>query len=483
MKKLLFSLLTLLIFSGALFAQDMEFRCNMTVQILEGNFNPETDTVDVRGTLNGWTPGASIMEDADGDSIYTFVLEAVGADSSFEFKYGGYFSGADTWEAADNRTYTTTGTDDFYSAFFADDEEVNLIFGDPKQLTFVYQVDMELEILSGRFDVNADTCELRGERFGWGPGIMMEPNTINQFIYEYEDTLTVQIGTTTPGYKFWYTPNAWESVDNRIHVVTQAEYNAGFVELSHSYNDGSLETVTDHDLTIIFTVDTDGAISSGNSLPFTQVDNVILCGSAAPLQWPDTGWPTADADATIPMFDDGTNGDATAADGIWSVTVTYNAYSPLAFEYKYGINFGLDALNQGGNDNENAIGANHQMTLTQDMNVVTTEDAFGFMGPSTITGLEEDLDASLPVSYKLEQNYPNPFNPTTAIKFNLPEAGMVSLKIFNVLGQQVAELVNEVLNAGSYNYNFDASSLSSGVYVYSIQAADFVQTKKMVLLK
>jgi hypothetical protein len=89
----------------------------------------------------------------------------------------------------------------------------------------------------------------------------------------------------------------------------------------------------------------------------------------------------------------------------------------------------------------------------------------------------------LPVDYVLYQNYPNPFNPTTSIIYQLKDEGFVLLKVFNSLGQEIATLVNEKQNAGKYEVKFDASSLPSGIYFYSIRVNDFVQTKKMTLLK
>ncbi len=85
--------------------------------------------------------------------------------------------------------------------------------------------------------------------------------------------------------------------------------------------------------------------------------------------------------------------------------------------------------------------------------------------------------------YELSQNYPNPFNPTTEINYSLKNTGLVKLDVFNILGQKVATLVNKVQNAGRYRVNFDASKLTSGVYVYRLQSGSFVQSKKMVLLK
>ncbi len=101
---------------------------------------------------------------------------------------------------------------------------------------------------------------------------------------------------------------------------------------------------------------------------------------------------------------------------------------------------------------------------------------------NTITSVESDLN-NIPLYFTLEQNYPNPFNPSTKISFGLPERSNVVLKVFNTLGQQVAELVNESLEAGKHNYNFDASKLTSGVYVYSLQTDAGVISKKMTLIK
>lgn len=86
-------------------------------------------------------------------------------------------------------------------------------------------------------------------------------------------------------------------------------------------------------------------------------------------------------------------------------------------------------------------------------------------------------------SYNLSQNYPNPFNPSTIINYNVGEPGLVQLKVYNILGVEVATLVNEQKNAGSYSADFNADRLSSGVYFYSISVNNFTQTRKMILEK
>jgi hypothetical protein len=89
----------------------------------------------------------------------------------------------------------------------------------------------------------------------------------------------------------------------------------------------------------------------------------------------------------------------------------------------------------------------------------------------------------IPNYYSLSQNYPNPFNPSTSIKFSLPQAENVKLVVFDLLGREVATLVNEYKTSGIYEVNFDASSYASGVYFYSIQTPNFTQTKRMLLVK
>jgi hypothetical protein len=90
---------------------------------------------------------------------------------------------------------------------------------------------------------------------------------------------------------------------------------------------------------------------------------------------------------------------------------------------------------------------------------------------------------AMPTVYALEQNYPNPFNPTTTISYQLPAASHVTLVVFDVLGRQVATLVNGVREAGHYKESFDAAKLGSGVYFYQLRAGDQTFLKKMLVVK
>jgi hypothetical protein len=98
-------------------------------------------------------------------------------------------------------------------------------------------------------------------------------------------------------------------------------------------------------------------------------------------------------------------------------------------------------------------------------------------------GIEPHPIAGIPKSYALSQNYPNPFNPSTTIEFALPKSEFVNLKIYNILGEQVANLVSEKLTAGNYKYQWNVSGLASGVYFYKLETGKFSQIRKMLLLQ
>ena len=107
--------------------------------------------------------------------------------------------------------------------------------------------------------------------------------------------------------------------------------------------------------------------------------------------------------------------------------------------------------------------------------------AFGG-GDSLVTGIMNDAPL-IPGDFVVFQNYPNPFNANTTIRFILPKAGDVELAIYDMLGRKIEVIIDEYMEAGIHNVDFDASSLSSGVYFYRLQAGDVAETKRMVLLK
>jgi hypothetical protein len=122
---------------------------------------------------------------------------------------------------------------------------------------------------------------------------------------------------------------------------------------------------------------------------------------------------------------------------------------------------------------ENIGGIYSMANIHADENVLPKENqnVISYSGSEVVT------------EYALEQNYPNPFNPTTTIKYQIPISGNVSIKVYDILGKEVAKLVDGYMEIGRYEVDFDASSLASGVYIYRLNVNDFVNVKKMVLLK
>jgi photosystem II stability/assembly factor-like uncharacterized protein len=196
----------------------------------------------------------------------------------------------------------------------------------------------------------------------------------------------------------------------------------------------------------------------------------------------------APPDTVHKMYDDGTHGDAVANDTIYTVQYKYTTADVLGQEFKFGI---------GGSDNEGGkggFGNNHIENIDDATATFTIASDWGSINPKyystwdftnhkakTPTAVEDNW--SVPMQYDLSQNYPNPFNPSTTIQFTIPTSDIVTLKIFNVLGQEVMTLLNEKMDAGKHIVKFDATRLTSGVYLYQVSAGKFVGTKKMMLLK
>jgi hypothetical protein len=388
-----------------------------------------------------------------------------------------------TYETVSNREYTVPSGSSVYSAYFDNDS----IYTVPKPISITFQCNMEFEKVSGRFDPANDTVTVRGGFNGWGSNDIMEPG-LDPNIYEFTSTDdTVSVGEEIH-YKYVYVHGGvvnWESGDDKILTITQEDYDNGFASVLRTFNDLTTSTVTNAPCTIKFVTYMDSAINANTGQPFASIDNVVLAGANPPLHWPDAGWPDSDSNLVYFMYDDGTHGDETAGDMYWTRDITFPIYSALDIEYKHGADWG-ETGTTGGNDNENSVGTNHHIMLDPHTVSATVIDSFGVMGThelqDVVLGIK-DISSNVPDNYSISQNYPNPFNPSTMIRFSIKETGIVSLKVYNVLGQLVNTLVNEQKSAGTYEYNFDASHLSSGIYFYTIKAGNFTATKKMILMK
>lgn len=161
----------------------------------------------------------------------------------------------------------------------------------------------------------------------------------------------------------------------------------------------------------------------------------------------------------------------------------------------HAFSMGYRGLEAGNTTLLSAVGQN-LIGVTQHSN---TRVASGFLADTSMSGVivaVGGVEGDVPETFDLDQNYPNPFNPSTTIRFQIPEAARVTLKVYNVLGQEITTLVDEERAAGTYDVLFDASALPSGAYFYRLQAGypsfeigrkgqlnEFIQTRKFLLLR
>jgi hypothetical protein len=186
-----------------------------------------------------------------------------------------------------------------------------------------------------------------------------------------------------------------------------------------------------------------------------------------------------------------TNGSPTAGDSLCDV---YFSYRSLSGDWSAPINLTeTDLMNENGSHMAPTLRTNGGGSYTAFVGywyeAGNTTHIYNNVGPAVfyvapVTFAFTDVKDPVSVySFDLGQNYPNPFNPSTKITYSVAERGNVSLKVYDVLGNEVADLVNTTKDAGSYTVNFDASNLASGLYIYTLKAGNFTSSKKMMLLK
>ncbi len=213
-------------------------------------------------------------------------------------------------------------------------------------------------------------------------------------------------------------------------------------------------------------------------------------------------------DTLIPLIISGQLGEGFSVNERYSALIGYYQFSPVSSD-----NFGIIILMY---NNDNVVGsgtlfiADATSTFTQFtvpidyfmsdipdkciIQITIDEPQAGLPHPgsyyivddlafSVATAINNEQLAGMPVKFELMHNYPNPFNPVTQIRYNLPQAGLVQLEVYNSLGQKVAELVNDYKQAGHHVAEFQGSSLPSGIYFYRLTTGSYQKTMKMILMK
>ena len=480
------------------------FQVDMGVQAFKGNFNVGVDNVVVRGDFQAdagdpggnWQGNMFQLSDTDGDTIYTgtFNIPASFAGTTYNFKY---VIAPDTWETlASNRQFTLTAPTTVNPVvWFSDDNIYIPVIEVTNTLNFTADISDILGIgVGGAFDPLQDSILVEGLNWdNFGKDLVGDRRMVNNSLNAgiYTTTLTVTSGTAAPNgvgdstkWKFRAYPETrfantgWETGADRWHYYVA---DGSVVDLPTIVpNIYPLFGPTTVDVPMEFNVNMTNAVNRWNGLPINPADLqfVGIKGAASFLGSWGGSWTVADtvggAASTLKVL---TN----VGGNIWRYSYTVpTGTNSGAYEYKYAAVYpGADTVNGGSTplDNEGGFGQNHLFILSDQPSGITLNDNFGQFGAV------EQISDLVPMAYELGQNYPNPFNPSTTIRFSIPEAGLVTLKVYNLLGEEVATLLNNEQTSGVYEANFDASRLSSGIYFYTLATKNFTSTKKMVLLK
>jgi len=247
-----------------------------------------------------------------------------------------------------------------------------------------------------------------------------------------------------------------------------------------SFTDNNIGTMVGHKGRIMQTTDggynwnTKNSRTSKNlhGVCFTDANNGTVVGDDGTILRTNNGgefWALQSSGTTENLygvsFVDANYGSVVGSNGIILLTtnggITWEIHTSVTGEYLYAVSFADENIG-------NTVGDNG--TILRTIN-------------GGVTSVFEERKIESPKGYILSQNYPNPFNPITIIEYDIKERSFVELKIYDVLGREVNVLVNEEQVAGSYKAKFDASGLTSGIYFYRFQAANYIKTKKMILLK
>ena len=487
---------------------NVTFQVDMSTQIFVGNF-PAGANVVVRGSFQAdfgdpggnWQGNLYQLSDPDSDDICTgtFSVPASLTGNAYAFKYVIVNPPAnDNWESSPDRQFTITSPTTILPIVYFNNDSIYIPEIEvTNTLNFTADISSILGVgINGAFDPYQDSLLVMG--LDWdnlGKNVVgnrkME-NTDPFYTGVYTTTLTVTSGSAAPNgvgdsteWKFRAVPDSrfqntgWEIGLNRQYIY-QAD--GTVVDLPtivpRIYPNFGVST---NEIDFTLNVDMTDAINwyNGESIPVDSIDYVVVLGSVPWLgnSWAPHCWCPDDTVNGLLKVLTHTSGN------IWSYDTTLPVGINLGpFEFRFGAMYpGADTVNGGIAylNNEFPFGTNHFSVLF-DQPISVSNNWFGHL--SLPDGVER-IENTIPAEHKLEQNYPNPFNPTTKIRYSITEHSSVTLKVFNLLGEEIETLVNSEQSAGVYEATFDASNLSSGIYFYTLQTDNFSSSKKMILIK
>jgi len=481
----------------------VNFVANMKLPLKQGDLvkTPLPGKVFAAGDFNGWSTSATELKDDDGDSLYTATVDTIksGTTINYKFLYSNKANGL-VWENDPNKTALILDGTNKVERFFNDvNPNVQL-----KDGTVSFYVNMSVLEQLKVYNAANDGLQVRGGFNGWSDSDKDRSVMIQDFLAPTNWFLPVGfVKTEVPSvnqYKFFVAkkdtagwPDGWErplsqgggnrefTFEGKPNQETAAVY----------YDDVYPGYVLTAPVSIKFRVDMKDAFDATKiAVPMKTADKLYWI-SEQPLFSKVMGWKDSDNQTYFELTDpDG--------DKIFEGTLTVKTPGFNAFEYRYRF---LRTADKSWGEEPAGFAKNAYRVrfiaqtgknkfvqpYTAPVDKWTNKEDKSDQVEKFPTGYDptdiEELNTGIPTKYSLDQNYPNPFNPVTKIKFSIPAEENVSLKVFNVLGQEVAILVNKQMKAGSYSFDWNASNLSSGVYFYRIEAGSFNLTKKMLLLK
>ncbi|MBI4811424.1 MAG: T9SS type A sorting domain-containing protein [Ignavibacteriales bacterium] len=475
------------------------FKCDMRVKMKELQFNPSTQNLFVRGSFNGWA-STDRLSDANSDSVYEKTIDSLEIGSTVYFKY--FFDNPDTWENDPNRSYIVPSADGEFRDYF-DRDSVVTITGNGNIL---FQVNMSVMTEIGIYDPNIDKLQVRASFNGWSGNDTARSHLNQDFLDPNIWFLDVPFSNTGIGelqyYKYYVVlqnpgiwTDGWERPCSRgggnreVPFLAQSNQEAPYAY----YDDIDPEWVIDTSkhLQAIFNVNMKPAMDAGlQAIPFNPALDTVYWIGEQPSFVRTQGWTDGDQMRVLQLTDpDG--------DSIYTGTMSIQTPSFNSFVYRYAFVSGTDAswyhepagfgsfayrVRFIGQDTARSFPVNPwNMPVDTWTNADVKKDQE--TDPYTSYLFVREDNNLVPQAYQLFQNYPNPFNPVTTIRFTVSNQTFVTLKVYNMLGQEITTLVNEELTPGTYRANFSGTSLASGMYFYQLNTSKYIETKKMLLLK
>lgn len=444
------------------------WKCNMQIEILAGRFNPSTDIVSVRGDFNGWSMFDMIADPNDPDFYITpypilFPQLEVGDTVTF-YKF---FYTPHSWEMGDNKFYILTQDDYNNSAATIsrpfNDLTLNNVTNQETTIQFFVDCNNAVSFINGQPFPVINTCHIAGNTppLQW-PDAGWPDNQLYLMTPMYDDGINggdliagdkifsalVTFPIYTPfNVQYKYSINYGDNFNNGGGNDNEAGYaDDHFIELSQYMISATVDNVF-------------------GTMGLQNLINIVY----VPVEF--TSF-TAQADGNDIVLH-WTTATETNNQGYEIERKNFDSQENQWMKIGYSAGSGTTTEPMSYTYTDRDAGPGHFLYRLKQID---------FDGTYSYSK-EIEIRTAGPSEFVLGQNYPNPFNPSTKIKWQTSVGGLQTLKIYDIIGEEIATLVNEYRPAGNYEIEFKAKGLPSGVYFYQLKSGSFVQTKKMILLK